>query len=139
MRLAKILGFVAAGGAAALMLGAATRPSALSQTAPGLWEVSGVPGMKTPVRQCFSDVLALAQFEHRKQTCALRVIRDGTSETTVDYNCPDGGFGRSEIGLVTPRSLRIDTQGISDGLPFHYVAQARRVGDCVAQQAAARH
>jgi len=39
---------------------------------------------------------------------------------------------------VTPRSLRLDTQGISDGLPFHYVAQARRVGDCPAQTAS-RH
>lgn len=139
MRLAKILALAAAGGVTALVLGAATYPVALSQTAPGLWEVSGVPGMKAPVRQCFSDVLALAQFEHRKQNCALRVIRDGASVTTVDYNCPDGGFGRSEISPVTPRSLRIDTQGISDGLPFHYVAQARRVGECVAQQAAVRH
>jgi len=32
--------------------------------------------------------------------------------------------------LITPRSLRIDTQGISDNLPFHYQLYARRVSDC---------
>jgi hypothetical protein len=139
MRLAKILAVIGAGAAGALMLGAAARPVALAQTAPGLWEVSGIPGMKAPARQCVSEVLALGQFEHRKQSCTRRVIRDAATVTTIEYSCPDGGFGRSEIGLVTPRSLRIDTQGISDGLPFHYVAQARRVGDCPSQQTAARH
>ena len=121
------------------MLGAAARPAALASTAPGLWEVSGIPGLKAPIRQCVSEVLVLGQFEHRKQTCTRRVIRDAATVTTIEYSCPDGGFGRSEIGLVTPRSLRIDTQGISDGLPFHYVAQARRVGDCPSQQTASRH
>jgi hypothetical protein len=121
------------------MLGAATLPIALSQAAPGLWEVSGVPGAKAPIRQCVADLLALAQFEHRTESCSRHVIRDAGTVTTVEYNCPDGGFGRSEIGLVTPRSLRIDTQGISDGLPFHYVAQARRVGECPSRQTASRH
>jgi len=139
MRLAKILAGIGAGAAGALMLGAAARPVALASTAPGLWEVSGIPGMKAPVRQCVSEVLALGQFEHRKQNCSRHVIRDAGTMTTIEYSCPDGGFGRSEIGLVTPRSLRIDTQGISDGLPFHYVAQARRVGDCPSQQTASRH
>jgi hypothetical protein len=139
MRLAKALSIAAAGAATVLMLGAAGRPIALLQTAPGLWEVSGVPGAKGPIRQCYGDVLALGQFEHRTQSCTRHVIRDAASVTVIEYVCPDGGFGRSEIGLVTPRSLRIDTQGISDSLPFHYVAQARRVGDCPAQQSASRH
>jgi hypothetical protein len=124
---------------AALILGAAALPLALSQAEPGLWEVTGVPGTKAPIRQCVADLLALAQFEHRGESCSRHVIRDASSVTTVEYNCPDGGFGRTEIGLVTPRSLRIDTQGISGGLPFHYVAQARRVGDCPSHQTASRH
>jgi hypothetical protein len=121
------------------LLGAATRPAALAQAAPGLWEVTGVPAMKAPIRQCFGDLLALAQFEHRNESCSRRVIRDAATSTTVEYNCPGGGFGRSEIGLITPRSLRIETQGISDGLPFHYVIQARRMGDCPSRQTASRH
>jgi len=48
----------------------------------------------------------------------------------INYNCADGGFGRSAVTLLTPRSLTIDTQGISGGLPFHYKLYARRMGDC---------
>jgi len=139
MRFGRFLAIGAAGVGAALLLGAATRPAALAQAMPGLWEVTGVPAMKTPIRQCFGDLLALAQFEHRNESCSRRVIRDAASSTTVEYNCPGGGFGRSEIGLITPRSLRIETQGISDGLPFHYVIQARRMGDCPSRQTASRH
>jgi len=139
MRLARIVLITAAGLAAAVELGAATKPAALAQAEPGIWEVAGIPGVKTPVRQCLGDVVALGQFEHRAQSCTRRVIRDAASQTVIEYSCPDGGFGRSGIGFVTPRSLRIDTQGISDGLPFHYVAQARRVGECPSQQSAARH
>jgi hypothetical protein len=139
MRFGRFLAIGAAGVGAALLLGAATRPAALAQAAPGLWEVTGVPAMKAPIRQCFGDLLALAQFEHRNESCSRRVIRDAATSTTVEYNCPGGGFGRSEIGLITPRSLRIETQGISDGLPFHYVIQARRMGDCPSRQTASRH
>ena len=139
MRLGRFVMIVGAGAACALVLGGAAKPAALAQVAPGLWEVSGVPGMKAPVRQCVGDLLALAQFEHRNLNCSRHVIRDAGNSTTVEYNCPGGGFGRTEVGVVTPRSLRLDTQGISDGLPFHYVAQARRVGDCPSQQTASRH
>src|SRR5689334_8008780 len=103
----------------AILLGAATVPLALSQAAPGVWEVTGVPGAKAPIRQCVGDVLALAQFEHRTENCTRHVIRDTPTGAIVEYSCPGGGFGRTEIGLVTPRSLRIDTQGISGELPFH--------------------
>jgi hypothetical protein len=35
--------------------------------------------------------------------------------------------------------LRISTQGISGGLPFNYVLQARRIGDCQKNLATTRH
>jgi hypothetical protein len=35
--------------------------------------------------------------------------------------------------------LRISTQGISDGLPFNYVLQARRIDDCSKGTVSARH
>ena len=40
------------------------------------------------------------------------------------------GFGQSKVTLLTPRSMRIETQGISGNLPFNYQLHARRVGDC---------
>ncbi len=60
----------------------------------------------------------------------MKVTSDSPSSTVVDYSCGGAGFGHTKIDLITPRSLRIETQGVSDNLPFSYVLQARRVGDC---------
>lgn len=121
-----------------VVLAGATDPSALAQTQPGLWEISGSPGIKDPVRQCVPSVAALAQFEHRGQTCLRRVVSSDAVSTVIEYSCGSAGFGRSKVDVITPRSLRIETQGISTKLPFSYVLQAHRIADCP-QQPAARH
>ena len=72
MRLATILALAISAPVAL----AAAQPSALSNVTGGLWEISGAPGLRKPVQQCVSDVLALAQFEHRAQTCTRNVITD---------------------------------------------------------------
>jgi hypothetical protein len=120
----------AAGAAAMLTLAAAQRPGPLAQASPGLWEISGAEGAKSPIRQCLGDLAVLAQFEHRGRNCASTVISSTPSSTVIEYRCGDAGFGRSKIDVITPRNLRIDTQGISNNLPFGYVLQARRIGDC---------
>jgi hypothetical protein len=125
--------------AAALVLIAAARPSALAQAQPGLWEISGAPGSRSPVRQCVADVAALARFEHRSKSCGARVIKDAGTSAQIEYSCGGAGFGHSEIDVITPRSLRIATQGISEGLPFNYVLQARRIDDCPKSASTARH
>lgn len=126
------LGVLIGSGALALLTltAAGQRPAALSTTSAGLWEVTGVPGARAPVRQCVSEVIALAHFEHRQKNCPRNVLSDGPSNTVIQYNCQGGDFGRSKVTVVTPRSLKIETQGISDKLPFSYTLQARRVGDC---------
>ena len=118
---------------------AAAQPSALAQVAGGLWEISGVPGSQAPIRQCVADVTTLAQFEHRGQNCTRSVVRDGPSSTRIDYKCGTAGFGESQMDVLTPRSIRISTQGISDQLPFNYVLQARRVGECTKSPVPPRH
>jgi hypothetical protein len=118
---------------AALVLMGAQQPSALAHTQGGMWEIRGSPGAKAPVRQCLANVASLAQYEHRGQPCKLKIITDGASSTLFEYSCGAAGFGRSRLDVVTPRSLRVDTQGISNQLPFSYVLQARRVGDCPGQ------
>jgi hypothetical protein len=125
--------------AAALALGGAQRPAALALTSGGMWEVSGAPGVSAPVRLCVADTAVLAQFEHRGRTCTRVVISDTPAATVIHYTCTGGGFGRSKLTMVTPRSLRIETQGIADDLPFNYVIQARRVSECGAHQSAAAH
>jgi hypothetical protein len=136
MTRSRLFGLGLAGAAAAFSL-AATQPGALAPISGGLWEISGLPGAKTPLRQCVADVVSLAQFEHRGRNCSREVITDAPSSTVIQYSCGSAGFGRSQVDVVTPRSLRISTQGISDNLPFNYVLQARRIGDC--QASAARH
>lgn len=118
---------------------AAAQPSALAGVAGGLWEVTGVPGSRAPLRQCFANIATLAQFEHRDRACKQRVISESGSSTVIDYSCGGAGFGHSEIDVLTPRSLRIATQGISDQLPFGYVLQAHRIGDCPKSASASRH
>jgi hypothetical protein len=135
----RLAGLAIAGGVAALALTAAQRPAALAQANPGLWEISGLPGAKAPLRECFADLFALAQFEHRGQSCTRTLVSDSGTSTVIEYSCSGGGFGRSQVKAFTPRSLRIETQGISDKLPFYYVLQARRVGDCPTRASASRH
>jgi hypothetical protein len=121
------------------LLTAAQQPAALSTTSAGEWELTGVQGAKAPIRQCVSDLMILTQFEHRAHHCTSTVISDHGNSTIVQYTCGGAGFGRTQIDVLTPRSLRISTQGISDGLPFNYVMQARRIGDCTKSASSSRH
>jgi hypothetical protein len=129
-RVANLAGFGLGGAALLLALGAAVRPAALAATMPGLWEISGIPGATKPLLQCVADTTALAQFEHRAENCTRVVISDAGTTTVIHYTCAGGGFGQSRMTVITPRSMRIETQGISANYPFNYVLQARRVGDC---------
>ena len=130
---------IGASAIAVLALTAAQQPSALADLQGGLWEISGAPGSKEPIKQCLAKVAALAEFEHRGKACTMKVVRDQGSSAVIEYSCGKDGFGRSQLNILTPRSLRIDTQGISGQLPFGYVFQARRVGECPTPAPAARH
>ena len=105
-------------------------PRALAAAQGGMWEVSRSATGHSPTRICVASPDLLAQFEHRQMQCARRVVSDSGTQTLISYNCSSGGFGQSRMTLITPRSLKIETQGISDNLPFHYQLFARRVGDC---------
>jgi hypothetical protein len=112
-----------------LLLTAASQPVALATLTPGLWEFAGKPQTE-PQRLCIADMASLAQIEHRSSKCTRVVIRDLPNLTEIHYTCTGGGFGRTTLKPITPRSMKIDTQGIAGGYPFSYVLQARRVGDC---------
>jgi hypothetical protein len=113
---------------ALLALTAAVAPSVFTQTSGGLWEISRSDGGRRNI--CVPDPSVLAQYEHLRGRCSREVIRDQGRHAEISYSCAGGGFGQSRVEQITPRSLRIETQGISGNAPFHYVLQARRVGDC---------
>jgi len=118
-----------------LALSAFQLPTAIAGSSPGLWEISGSPGTKTPLRECLSDVMKLAQFEHRRKNCTRNIVSNGANTAVIHYSCGSGDFGESRLTMITPRSMRIETQGISEQLPFNYVLQARRVGECASASA----
>src|ERR1044072_4423384 len=117
------------GAALALVaLTAAVRPAVFSQAAGGLWEISRSDGGRRNI--CIPDPVVLAQYEHLKARCSRDVIRDRVGHAEISYTCAGGGFGQSKVEQLTPRSVRIETQGISGDAPLHCVLQARRIVNC---------
>ena len=124
-----LIALTAAG--AAFAPAAASEPSMLKTVQPGQWEVQR--NGAAPQRMCVRNVASLAQLEHRRRSCTRVVIRETAAAATIHYTCTGAGFGESNLKLVTPRSIRVQTQGISsDTSPFNYTFQARRVGNCPA-------
>jgi hypothetical protein len=114
---------------AAMALGAATLPLVIAESG-GLWEVSHSATGASAEKSCVPQAAVLAQWEHRRAQCTRVVISATATDAVIHYTCPGGGFGHSQVHVITPRSLRIQTQGISDGYPFNYVLHARRIGNC---------
>ena len=117
---------------AAVLVGAGG-PAALAPAKPGLWEVGLSARGADARRECIAEPVVLSQWEHRGGRCTRVVIADNGNKAIIHYTCTDGGFGRSEVSLVTPRTLKIATQGISKSGPFAYTLHARRVGNCPAR------
>jgi hypothetical protein len=134
-RMVRFLFPAAIGAFAAAGLASAISPALFGKSQPGLWELSGIAGTKTPARLCVADLAQLAQVEHRGRGCKQKAIRETASSVTFTYECAPNEFGRSQIDYVTSKNFRIVSQGISGGLPFSHTVQARRVGDCPGKSA----
>lgn len=118
---------VGACAAFALLLGGASLPRAM--TGPGEWEI-GKNASARGERVCLPDPAMLMQWEHRGKACSRNILNATIDRAEVQYQCPGGGFGTSRVQVITPRSVKVSTQGIKDGLPFAYTVHARRVGNC---------
>ena len=113
-----------AGGA----LAAVTGP--LSSLEPGLWSVSRRANGSHAVTLCVRDFVELSQWEHRGRSCSRTIVSQTARETLVSYACPGSEFGHAKLTALTPRSLKIETQGIHAGEPFNYALFARKSGTC---------
>ncbi|MCY7271557.1 MAG: hypothetical protein LH485_05835 [Sphingomonas bacterium] len=114
----------------ALALVGASLPHAM--TGSGQWEIGKTAGGGGD-KVCLADPAQMMQWEHRTKQCTRVIVSASIDRAEVHYTCVGGGFGTSRVEVLTPRSVKVDTQGISDGLPFSYVVHARRVGDCPAR------
>jgi hypothetical protein len=101
---------------------------AFSKLERGRWRLSDSAG--APRAICLGDPTALIQLEHKGVSCEQEVVASDKAGVTVQYSCPGRGFGHTSVRVETPRLARIDTQGLVDGRPFSYRAEARRVGAC---------
>lgn len=128
LRVTRVL-MVSGLGLAAIALTATTLPRAIAGSG-GLWEVSRSATGANAERRCLPSAAMLAQWEHLGGQCTRLVVSAGPASAVIQYTCTGSGFGRSTIRVITPRTLRIETQGISQGYPFNYVLHARRLGNC---------
>ena len=95
----------------------------------GAWEVrfrDGSPSRKLCVRSGREFI----QLRHTESGCNRFVVEDGKDEVTVQYTCPGNGYGRTNIRKEGSGLVQIDSQGIADGRPFQFSAEARRTGSC---------
>ncbi|HQE00855.1 MAG TPA: hypothetical protein PK484_13860 [Novosphingobium sp.] len=98
----------------------------------GRWEMRlRDPGSPTE-RLCVPNGRRFIQLRHPQSNCERFIVQDGPNEVTVQYTCRGKGYGRTHIRRETSRLVQIESQGIADGLPFEFSAEARRVGDCAA-------
>ena len=58
------------------------------------------------------------------------MVEDAAGEVTVQYSCPGDGYGRTNIRRESGSLVQIESQGIADGRPFQFTAEARRTGAC---------
>lgn len=112
----------------ALLVGGASLPSAL--TGSGEWEISKSASGTDGEKACLTDPALLMQWEHRTKQCTRVIITSSVDRAEVHYTCTGGGFGTSRVEMLTPRSVKIEAQGISDGYPYAFTLHARRVGAC---------
>jgi hypothetical protein len=79
---------------------------------------------------CLGDPLLLAQPQHGPQPCTREVLSTELHSVTVAYTCPGMGRGQTQLRIETPRLVQIDSQGLHNGAPFSFRAEARRTGPC---------
>ncbi|GAB4471893.1 MAG: hypothetical protein OHK0018_01680 [Erythrobacter tepidarius] len=95
----------------------------------GEWTVryrDGSPDRKI----CLRSGQELIQLRHRESGCNRFVVEDSATKVTVQYTCAGNGYGRTSIRRETPVLVQLESQGIEGGLPFQFIAEARRTGSC---------
>jgi hypothetical protein len=101
----------------------------LDRLDPGSWEIRFRPDNDRQ-KLCLRDGRALIQLRHPTQGCSRFVVEDTASRVTVHYTCRGHGYGRTNIWRENGSLAQIESQGIVDGHPFQFSAEARRVGGC---------
>lgn len=95
----------------------------------GGWEVRNRDGSNMR-KICLRNGRELIQLRHAQSGCKRFIVEDGKSEVTVQYTCAGNGYGRTNIRKESGSLVQIESQGIENGRPFQFSAEARRTGGC---------
>lgn len=102
----------------------------LDQLDSGKWELRLRDGRNAVERLCVNSGRRFIQLRHSEPSCEKFIVDDQPGQVTVQYTCRGRGYGRTHIRRESNQLVQIDSQGIADGLPFDFTAEARRVGEC---------
>lgn len=116
----------ATGSYAAVQSGSLT---ALAGIERGEWQLRAPDGSTRSI--CVADPRVLLQIRGRTAGCTPFVVENGANTGRITFTCPTGKSD-TRITVETPRLIRLETQGISRGLPFTEEYEGRRVGACKA-------
>lgn len=129
-------GLRALGAAAALMMtgwaGAVTMPQlkVLSGLEAGEWELRDRGEEAQTRKLCVTDLRQLLQPQHPGPVCRNFVVTDSAQAASVTYDCAAAGNGRTDLRVETSHLVQIRSQGVSQGAPFAFAAEGRRIGAC---------
>ena len=115
--------------AAAPAGGPAPLPAALDSLSSGSWDVRYRPD-NTREKVCVRSGKELIQLQHNAYKCSQFVVEETADRVTVHYTCRGHGYGRTQLRRENDRLVQIESQGIFDGAPFQFSAEARRTGAC---------
>ena len=101
----------------------------LSRLSKGEWTVQ-YRGSAPDRKICVRSGRELIQLRHAGAGCNRFVVEDVPNRVTVQYTCTGNGYGRTAIRRETDDLVQIESQGIASGMPFQFVAEARRTGGC---------
>jgi hypothetical protein len=96
----------------------------------GNWDIRYRGGDGDPGNLCVATGREFIQLRHRQDRCSRVVVEDAPGEVVVQYTCPGKGYGRTSVRRETSGLVQIQSQGIENGLPFSFAAEARRSGGC---------
>lgn len=76
-------------------------------------------------RICVRNGREFIQLRHTQPGCSRFVVEDKPDQVVVQYTCRGNGYGRTTIRRETNNLVQIRSQGIINGAPFSFSAEAR--------------
>lgn len=81
-------------------------------------------------RICLRDGRELIQLQHRQPGCSRFIVTDEADQVVVQYTCRGNGYGRTSLRRENNNLVQVQSQGIHNGTPFSFSAEARHAGAC---------